>query len=274
MFFAVGFRSTPKGGFGNRLLNYINLRQLADALAVPHLMPDEIDAQWIAGIHRPARIPWALRRLKFFSRVEVDAPGFLDRARGELSTGNTVIMKPRLLTESLARFDFRPARDLVKHRFGPCESHRRFSPDAVPVVLHLRGSDFASWKPGAILDETYYRDALAYLDSEGYMDSPVRICTEDPDHPAFGGLSNFLSRAGRLINVSCDDPFSCDYASMIYSDRLVSSPSTFAITAGLLGDAQIVHNRSWVQSRIDEGDLFWRKVRDDSLNGYDVLTEI
>jgi len=72
----------------------------------------------------------------------------------------------------------------------------------------------------------------------------------------------------------CEHPFSCDFAALIQADRVISSPSTFAITAGFLGSGSAVHSRDWVQNRIDDGDVFWSRVRENSLNGYSVAAEI
>lgn len=274
MFEAIALRSTPKGGFGNRLLNYINLRQLSSHLGVPFLLPNKPDRSWIKGVHRPATLPWRFRTLRRFSAHEVLEPDFLRVAREDLEAGKTLILKPRLLTEALARFDFLPAKSLVRHRFDFCESHRQSHPNGAPVVLHLRGTDFVDWKPGAILGEEYYREALDWLDQHGYSDSPVRICTEDVEHHALPGLRDLLDRSGRLVATQCTSPFECDYAAIIQAERVVSSPSTFAITASLLGGSSAIHSRKWVDSRIEAGEVFWTKIRNNTLNGHQVIAEL
>ena len=268
----IGSRSTPKGGFGNRLLNYISMRQLSRELGVGFFMPNRLDGNWVQGIHRPPRIPSFLRSFEAFSRDQVLEPGFVALAQASLASGRSVVLKPRLLTEALARFDFVPSASLVKHRFKLCKKHAEG--EQAPIVLHLRGTDFADWKPNAVLGEGFYRDSLSWLDSQGYSDSPVRICTEDNDHPALASLKRFLRRKHRLVDISCESPFDCDYASLIAAQHVVSSPSTYAITACLLGSASVIHNYHWVDSRIREGDLFWQKVRENSIKGYNVLAEL
>ena len=58
---------------------------------------------------------------------------------------------------------------------------------------------------------------------------------------------------------------------MVESDYIVASPSTFAITAGILGTAKVVHNQNWVASKAGAGEEFWRQIRDNELLGYEVL---
>lgn len=275
MFRALGIKSTPKGGFGNRLLNYINLRELSTELGVRFFGPNRADAKWVNNIHRPVRLPWALRDVYAVSRSEVVKPGFTGQAHELLGRGKTLLFKPRLLTEALARFDFVPPAQLVDHRFRICETHRRRGPDVVPIVIHLRGTDFAQWKPGAVLPASYYSNALDFLDSDGFSTSAVRICTDDANHPALEPLAKRLASENRLVSRDgCDDSFSCDFAALIHAHRVISSPSTFAVTAGFLGSGAALHSRDWVDARIDDGDLFWSRVRENSLNGYVVDAEI
>ena len=271
---AIGIRSTPKGGFGNRLLNYINLRELSSLFGVPWFGPNVGDRRLVRGIHRPRRWPEALLQPVFFDREEILEEEFLERASDVLSNRRSVIMKPRLLTEALARFDFLPPRQLVRHRFSICGSHRRQHGKEAPIVLHLRGTDFATWQPGAVLEESFYRNALDLLAEQGLQDAAVRICTDDPEHPALEGLSMDLRRTGRLLEGPCDNPFQCDFAAMAQAQTVVSSPSTFAITAALVGHSSAIHSRKWIDSRIQKGDLFWRKIRNRTLRGHRLFAEV
>lgn len=275
MFPAIGLRSTPKGGFGNRLLNYMNLHELSSHLEVPFFNPNQRDRRWIEGINRRPVIPLAMRRKVLLEREDLHRDDFLDRAKQWVAGGVTIIPKPRLLTDALVRYARVPPKKFVSHRFELCPTHKK-QRDTVPaVVLHLRGGDFEGWKPGAVLGEEYYRDALALVDHDGFAESSVRICTDDQSHPALPGLRQFLTQSKRLVPLEgCEEPFSCDYAALIHAPRVISSPSTFAITAGLIGGGGVIHNKAWVDSRIQAGEAFWQAVRDNSVVGYDVLAEV
>ena len=271
---AIGIRSTPKGGFGNRLLNYINLRELSGSLGVPWFGPNLLDRSLVKGIHRPRFWPEPLLRPVLFNRDDTLRDDFLARASDVLASRRSVILKPRLLTEALARFDFVSPAQLVRHRFLICDSHRRQHGQGAPIVLHLRGTDFATWQPGAVLEEAYYRDALDLLAKQGLQDAAVRICTDDSEHPALEGLSVDLRRTGRLLEGPCDNPFQCDFAAMTQAQTVVSSPSTFSITAALVGHSSAIHSRKWIDSRIQKGDLFWLKIRNRTLRGHRLVAEV
>lgn len=275
MFPAIGLRSTPKGRFGNRLLNYMNLHELSSHLGVPFFNPNRRDRRWIRRINRRPVIPLAMRRTVLLEREDLHRDDFLDRARQWVADGVTIIPKPRLLTEALVRYGRVPPKEFVAHRFKLCPTHKRRNDAAPAVVLHLRGGDFEGWKPGAVLGEQYYRDALALVDENGFAESSVRICTDDENHPALPGLRQFLTQSERIVPAEgCEEPFSCDYAALIQAPRVISSPSTFAITAGLIGGGGVIHNKAWVDSRIEAGEAFWHAVRDKNVVGYDVLAEV
>ena len=231
----VGLRSTPKGQFGNRLFNYIVIRELAQELGVGYFSHNRLDRRLIRGIHRLPFPPLKYRNTVLLEREYVEADDFLDRAKNWVEQGRVIVPKPRLLANAYARFDFLPPRTFIRHRFSLCQAHRRATREP-SVVVHLRGNDFATWKGGAILGEDYYRNALDYLSDYGHSSSPVRLCTDDDNHPALDGLRSLVRDQDRLITVDgCSNPFVCDFAALMSASVVVSSPSTFAITAGLLG---------------------------------------
>ena len=272
---AIGLRSTPKGQFGNRLLNYLVIRQLAHELDVGYFSHNPGDRGLIPGIHRLPFPPLRFRRTVYLERSDVEADGFLERARQHIARGEVIVPKPRLLANAYARFDFVDPSRLVRHRFRLCSHHQAVSDGQSPVVLHLRGKDFATWKEGAVLGEQYYRDGLEYWEEQQANDFRVRICTDDLDHPALPGLRDFLRSQGRLMSPEgCTNPFVCDFAAMMAAPVVVSSPSTFAITAGLLGTSRAIHSRSWVDARIADGEVFWQKVRERSIRSYSVEAEV
>ena len=49
-----------------------------------------------------------------------------------------------------------------------------------------------------------------------------------------------------------------DFSTMTESDYLISSPSTFAISAGFIGKKKkIIHSQEWVEYRVEAADKFW-----------------
>lgn len=264
-------RSTPKGGFGNRVLNYLCLRQIADQLNVPYFSANATDAKRISGINRKSVATYLPSTWTVFTKTDVHQPQFLQRAREELASGKTIVFKPRLLDVTFAQVASRDSRELVHHRMARCKAHRTAVTTGTTVTLHLRGTDFSQWNPKAIHGSDYYISALDLIQQEVGTDLAVRVCSDDPSHPALEGVHNHLSshRMGVPL-VECADPFQCDFAAMAQADYLVASPSTFATVAGLLGHPKVIYSRQWVEetaNRTDKHELYWQKVQNGTVVG-------
>ena len=267
----VGYSRPPKGGFGNRALSYLSLRQIAHGVDAHYFSENFPDRSLLSGTEKRRSLfakflPQAMIRTRDYS-----PQGLIHSLRELLSERRTVTLKGPLLGEVLARCGDTDSRALTRLKAKLCHLHQRERKDQALVTFHLRGGDFAQWNPEAILDIDYYLNAYHLLESriDGYL---LRICTDDSNHPALVPLRReLLSRNLTVSGSACDSPFSCDLAAMSESQFLVSSPSTFAMVAGLLGDAQIVHSARWVDNRVERGELFWQKVKTNRLTGYPIV---
>lgn len=265
----IGIRATPKGGFGNRLLAFMVLRQLSDRFQAPYFSTNSVDRKVIFGIHRPRLIPARKSYYVRFSADELLTDQGLERVEQHLQEGQSVVLKPPLLGEPLAALSHRPPAELIRLKAKMCSNHRREQGSKALATFHLRGTDFADWEPRAILGPNYYLNALDLIRPALPQDHLVRICTDDASHPALVPLREELDKGPMsLSEVKCASPQVCDFVAMVESRFIVSSPSTFAITAGLLGDAEVVHSKNWVDWKVTEGELFWSKIRDNKLLGY------
>lgn len=204
-----------------------------------------------------------------FAADELLTDGGLERVEQNLHDGVSVVLKPPLLGEALVALSHRPPGELIRLKSKMCSNHRREQGSKVLSTFHLRGTDFADWEPRAILGPNYYLKALNLIRPALPQEHLFRICTDDPSHPALVALREELRKGPMpLSEAKCASPQVCDFVAMVESKFIVSSPSTFAITAGLLGDAEVVHSRNWVDWKVTEGELFWSKIRDNMLLGY------
>jgi hypothetical protein len=55
---------------------------------------------------------------------------------------------------------------------------------------------------------------------------------------------------------------------MAQSEYLISSPSTFALVAGMLGKPRVIHSAQWVENRISRGEHFWQRIGEGTFPGY------
>lgn len=266
----LGIRRIPRGGFGNRVMTYVSLRQIALEIDAGYFSINPADRNRISGINKRWLLPLGLRKLREISKDEVLEPGFLESIGNDVRNGTTALFKHPLLGEVLARNSFRDPRSFASHSMSICRGHREQHAEGPWVALHLRGTDFASWNPDAILGPAYYLDALERL-SEESIDFNYRICTDDTSHPAWDALQSHLKSTSRLIESnSCESPFECDFAAMANSAFLIASPSTFAITAGMLGHTSTIHSKSWVDNRQERGELFWNLIAENQFPFYSV----
>lgn len=266
----IGIRREPRGGFGNRVLSYLSLRQIGYSHGVEYFSINRTDRTRIGGIHKPWRVPLRWRALE---ELPKDAPlldDFSQKLRKNIDAGISTILKTPLLGEVLARFNEADSSLLTSSQMRLCKIHRAQHADSPWITLHLRGTDFATWNPDAILDADYYVRALEALPSN-WAELPVRVCTDDLNHPAYEVLGKHLSTKTTVITGDkCTDPLDCDFTAMAQSKYLVASPSTFSIAAGLLGNTRTIHSEYWVENRIQRGELFWQKVKENSLRGYPI----
>lgn len=126
------------------------------------------------------------------------------------------------------------------------------------VAIHLRGRDFQNWDNTAILPSEYYLDALNYLRETCSEDFDLTVFTDDKSLPAYKLLRERVPFAvdgsGQKLQ---------DFVDLGNSDCIISSPSTFAFWAALLGNPKIViHSKNWVHRKMESGDIFWSRLND------------
>ena len=271
VFAAVGVKSTPKGGFGNRVLNYLNVRQIAHQLGARYFNVNQVDKARIRGINKPWLGRYVPGTKLTITRDDIYRPGFFDFAHEQIEMGHTLVFKPRLLDDTLAHVAVTDSREFARPTMVKCQAHQSLPKSDTNVVLHLRGPDFSSWNPEAIHGADYYIEALQLIASEYGEDTSIRICSDDPSHPARKELDRYLASIGAKANdITCTNPFECDFSAMAESDVLVASPSTFGVTAALLGKPRVIFQRRWVQSQAERGERFWQKVQEKTMLGLQV----
>lgn len=241
---------------------------IAKQLEAPYFSVNTVDRSLVGGIHKPLILPYRFRDWVELPKSDALSEDFLQRTSELLSQRKTIVMKSPLLGEVYVRYANLEPRSFIGHNFRQCGAHQRESMPVTHLVFHLRGTDFAQWNPDAILDLDYYRDAYELLVAQ-LGDHDFRITTDDPHHPALAELSAFLKSKGRLINSPrCLAPFECDFAAMTEADFLIASPSTYSLSAAILGQPRVVQSARWVESRIAEGEEFWARLKSNDLVGY------
>lgn len=224
----------PNCGVGNKLLYYWNLVQAANARGIQYESPPDKDMD-------------SLIKIGYIRTQELRKIIPFDFCLGENFYDPSYSGTNRVPIENI--FRLRRTKDKVSSNV---------------VSIHLRGGDFRVWKNGeGLLSLKYYTDAVDYFLAETSFESStyyIQIISDDSTHPHLIPLQNYIkSRCGggiRLIPHTqrsiCDD-----WYTMAHSEWIISSPSTFAITAGMVSNARIIHSEKWVNDRVNDTDPFW-----------------
>lgn len=260
----------PRGGFGNRLLTFMSLAAIARRLEIRFQPKNLVDRPKIQDIHSPALLPLKLRKVTEFREPEALAPEFIDKSRVLKDRGFSLLARGPFLGEVLATYLDDSTFERPQNLMTVCAEHVSLQQGAPLAGVHIRGGDFIDWDPSAVLPVSYYMDAIDYQRGIN-PETMFRVFTDDFASPVVQHVVGYLGECGRLIKaVGCEGSFECDFSSMVSSKVLISSPSTFAVAAGFVGGARIIHSEGWVKNRIEKGEHFWVRVRDNTLPGYAV----
>ena len=153
---------------------------------------------------------------------------------------------------------------------------KNFDNNHKQVGIHFRGTDFFQWNPKSILDSDYYLDSIKMcLDSSDELE--FVLFTDDHNLESFNNILSFLKsnnikhRCG-LSQITGN--FLDDFIDLASSSIIVSSPSTFAISAGMIGNSRIIHSKKWIEHRISENDKFWVDLQNTSTKFYSLWAQV
>ena len=224
----VGIKNFPNCGFGNRIIYYFNLRQEA------YKKNDNFFC-----------IPW-------------DGYQYFE--------GNLL---GSLTTQNIENFDF----CLGDRFFGYSELSTRdvFKLKNKSFVgnnscaIHFRGTDFHEWDPESILDSKYYINSIKEIEKDVEI---FYIFTDDQNLKSFQNAIKYLQdkKINHVFgqNTSNRNNYIQDFKIMSECDYIISSPSTFCISAGFIGkNKKIIHSKQWIDSRINKEDKFWCDLNQD-----------
>jgi hypothetical protein len=133
-----------------------------------------------------------------------------------------------------------------------------FESNAPKVGVHFRGGDFQTWNPKAILKPDFYLNSIKVL-LDRYDELEVFISTDDPHLSTYLMVSKELERESRIHTLTSRGSLFSDFWGLANCDYVVSSPSTFAIWASLLGvkKRSVFHSADWLNQRLQVQDEFW-----------------
>tara|TARA_R100000234_G_C4996017_1_gene177974 strand:+ start:440 stop:1162 length:723 start_codon:yes stop_codon:yes gene_type:complete len=221
----VAITKMPPCGFGNRVIYYYNLRQMAHDLNCEYLCAPWEGYQYfqgeLLGTHRPT-MGEEYKNLSF--------------CLGEKFFGENKLS----------------TREVFKLKVSPVISDKT-------CAIHFRGTDFHGWNPDAILDSEYYLRAIEEIKDD--VDTYV-LFTDDYRLESYNEVEKHLKQNNKKFflgkNTSDRMNYISDFSIMSECDYIISSPSTFCISAGFVGkEKRIIHSKKWIEKRAEVNDKFW-----------------
>lgn len=250
----ITYSQTPKGGLGNRLFQLNFIGQLANLLETEFRFYSPNDSSYFHNVsssklHRLQG--HFLKKIKLSEETQLDAASISSYFQRSTDLGDFSI-SGSYLGETFFKCSVISPRKIVRHKFGPITNLEQ-------IACHFRGGDFRSWNPKSILKVEYYLHAIEYIDSKIGALLPIKIVTDDLSLESVQEIAKI--HRNRIELISNKNPIE-DLKILMASNYLVSSPSTFAIWAGILSDKkEIIHSAQWVEERALLNDKFWKDLK-------------
>lgn len=239
------------GQFGNRLLHYHNMRQLAHQLGRDYWCAPFSGSDLFEGLCNSSPVPTGTGVSVNWEDLRRRGKAYwIDHATTDCYS---VIDLTPVLGEMFFWFD-----DLDTAEIFKLTKKAALINGMTHIAVHFRGRDFRQWDPRAILSSDYYIGAIKKC-LTALPGSEVHLYTDDRTLESFDSVWNYL-RCSHIVHEfgHIGDPYR-DFAEMTECDAIVSSPSTFAIAAGFIGKKNklITHSKEWLAYKVGDKDPFW-----------------
>ena len=261
----IVIKKIHSGRFGNKLLHYNNLVQIAKSLNISHLLPYHDDYKILNNkdifVNKEYINSIIIDKEKLLNNKEE----YLIELKELIKNNHTLVLEP-CLGELFFLFDYN-TREFYK---DITHIKKDIYKNSKNCAIHFRGGDFKYWNPNSILSPEYYLNSIEHIKNN--VDT-FTIHTDDYNLDSFIVVKKYLSDNKILIEYvhESDNSFDNDYSDMLYSKYIISSPSTFAICSGIMGDEkEIIHSKKWVEQRVNNDDIFWVGVNNGGNNNYKI----
>ena len=247
------------GQFGNQLFQFHFGLQLATLLGTNFFCVAKNELKLFSDSQR--HFPSAksiFRKYKRFTLCEVEELGveqFKNEIREIIQRGENVILPPGLLGEYFFESCYVHPKELIRFKDKNFVLQATTKPR---VAIHFRGTDFQTWNPKAIMDYQFYLSALEFIDSElEGTNFDVSIFTDDPFNDLILKLLTCKYNP-KVVNLGRD----LEFKSILGSDYIVASPSTFSIWAAILSNnSKLILSYKWMKDKVEMNDNFFKNLR-------------
>ena len=252
------------GRFGNKFIFYLNMRSISNFLNQEWFITDSWEGDFLFNNVKKASSNFKKESVMLTGQdlLKIKKDNLL-----AMANKYNIILKSPLLGEVFFTF---------------CEDAKIFLKEKIKqekqVGIHFRGTDFKAWNPKSILPSEYYINALEWIqDKNNNMDIKYRIFTDDMTLKSINKTIDYLNDKGlpwsfgpNYNDKNYTKNFIDDFISLSKSLYIISSPSTFCISAGMISDSKIIHSKLWINSRVEEKDKFWVDLYNKGNTSYNI----
>lgn len=151
--------------------------------------------------------------------------------------------------------------------------------DKKNITIHFRGTDYKIWDPKSQLDINYYINSVDFIEKEINEEYVFNVLTDDYTLNSYQETIKYLENKNKKIKLGDKNLPINDFMTISNSDYIISSPSTFCITASFCGkrDKKIIHSDKWIQHKLDSDyfrDIFWKMLNEGGNNDYKLWKKI
>ena len=130
------------------------------------------------------------------------------------------------------------------------------------IGIHVRGTDFRTADNGFWEHhfDFYHRAINTVIEN---LENPFFIiCTEDMNYPLVHDIRKLLTDLNVSYELGRHTDLYYDFSILSHCDVLITSSSTFGMTAGILGmpDKKIIHSARWIKKSTNH--IPWNNVQD------------
>ena len=247
------------GRFGNRVLQYNSLIQLAAATnretscvswsdSLPGRAKNDGSANLNDGKYH------CFEDIVSFKESENESVelGWEEIIRGDFSLQESkdYTIHPYCMHNAFWKVTKKDPREIFKIEAGYKKS---FSPDTTNVGIHLRGGDIIKDNGNMgreVHPPEYYMKSIDLVEST-HSNTKYHICTDDRVFSSYVKTIEYLEKNNLNYELGSSDIF-FDFSTLTECDVLIASSSTFVVAAGFIGkNKKIIHSKEWMQKNLN-----------------------
>ena len=251
----IRINTITRGRFGNKILHYNSLMQLAS------LLGEEVScARWeghdifcdLVGHSETSRVETVLT----WQDVLSDNSNFLG-----LSRGCDYVVDQYCLHNVFWKLTKNDPRNFIQIR---PQIKRNLPTDKINVGIHLRGTDIlgADGNHGReIHNPGYYKRSIDLVESE-FDNAKYYVCSDDLNFTSYKETIKHLEQRNCSYELGNINNYVADFFTLCDCEVLIASSSTFVVCAGFLGkeNKKIIHSQEWIEKNLNH--LPWHRKQD------------